>query len=112
MKRYFGILVLLMCGCGSHPKTLVNAPQPGIIGHARFSSDDNSITERLAFLTRVPEAELHRDFETYCRGLGLSRDRRAGTTGIEWWESDRELLGMLVSPNKDGTIWVTYLYQV
>ena len=103
---------LLGCGCSARPKALVDTPKPGIIGQARFSTDDNSTTERVTFRTRITEPEVRISFQRYCRGQGLRRDWRAGATGIEWWQSEREYLGMLISTDPgQGTLTVTYFFR-
>lgn len=105
-------MAMLITGCSSHPKPLLDAPTPGITGHVRFSTDDNSTTERVTYTTGIAEPALRLSFENYCRSLGLKRDPRAGTTGIDWWQSDHEYLGILVSPNpREAALVVTYFYN-
>lgn len=95
-----------------HPKPLVDAPKPGIIGLARFSTDDNSTTEHVTYITRIAEPPVRVSFETYCRRLGLEHAPRTGTSGIDWWRSEKEYLGILVSPNsRESTLSVTYFYS-
>ena len=106
------LATLLACGCSARPKALLDTPKPGIIGQARFSTDDNSTTERVTFRTQIAEPQVRSSFRQYCRRQGLKRDWRPGTTGIEWWQSEREYLGILISPDPgQGTLAVTYLFR-
>jgi len=106
------ILAGALLGCASRPETLVKAPKPGIIGAARFSTDDNSISERVTFHTRIAEPQVRTAFEQYCERRRMKRDLRAATTGIAWWRADKYYLGILVSPEPDKqTLAVTYFYN-
>ena len=114
MNRYlsFAILAVAFTGCASRPQTLVKAPMPGIVGQPSYRTDDNSTSERVTFRTKVPAPNVRASFVQYCERRQMKRDLRAGTTGIEWWQSDQDYLGILVSPDSGkGTLAVTYFYN-
>jgi hypothetical protein len=120
IKYFFrGILALALAlafalagGCASRPQTLLQAPKPGIIGQPRFTTDDNSTTERVTFRTRIAEPQVRVAFSQFCERRRMKLDSRAGTTGIQWWKSDRDYLGILVSPDAGHqTLAVTYFYN-
>jgi hypothetical protein len=113
--KYFFCAILafamtLASGCASRPQTLLQAPKPGMIGQPRFSTDDNSTTERVTFRTRIPEPQVRVAFGQFCERRRMKLDSRAGTTGIQWWKSDQDFLGILVSPDA-GQLAVTYFYN-
>ena len=114
MIRYFTLAILgvALTGCASRPETLVKAPMPGMVGQPRYSTDDNSTTERVTFRTHIPEPLVRNAFDQYCEGRRMKLDSRAGTSGIQWWKSDQDYLGILVSPEADKqTLFVTYFYN-
>jgi hypothetical protein len=89
----------------------MEAPKPGIIGEARFTTDDNSTTERVSFHTRAGAKEVRAQFEGFCKGRGMKPDTRPDPFEVDWFQSPNESLGILISPDGDQLAWVTYFYN-
>jgi hypothetical protein len=110
VSRIVLVLIPVLIGCTSRPAVLVEAPKPGMIGQPRFSTDDNSTSERVTFRTRATEAEVRSAFEEYCSArLHLKRDTRPQAARITWWQGADYYLGILVT--KDTELVVTHFYN-
>ncbi|HEY3744150.1 MAG TPA: hypothetical protein VGL53_30100 [Bryobacteraceae bacterium] len=105
-------MIVLAAGCSRAPRALRDAPKPGMFGELHYSTDDNSTTERVSYQTRSSDAEIRGAFEKFCEARGMRRDSSpsAQAFGIEWFQSKRESIGLLISRDPGaGTAWVTYL---